>query len=43
MRNYYKLPPALGKFAVEKYKKVKDDAVKAKKELLDREGAIAIL
>ena len=24
MRNYYKLPPALGKFAVEKYKKVKD-------------------
>ena len=43
MRNYYKLPPALGKFAVEKYNKVKDDAIKAKKELLDREDAIAIL
>ena len=43
MRNYYKLPPALGKFAVEKYKKVKDDAIKAKRELMDREDAIAIL
>lgn len=43
MRNYYKLPPALGKFAVEKYKKVKDDAIKAKKEFLEKEKAIALL
>lgn len=43
MRKYYKLPPALGKFAVEKYKKVKEDAVKAKKEFLEKEKAIALL
>lgn len=43
MRNYYRLPPVLGSFAVEKYKKAKEVAIKEKKAILDREGAIALL
>ena len=43
MRNYYQLPPVLGSFAVEKYKRAKEVAIKAKKEILDREGAMALL
>jgi hypothetical protein len=43
MRNYYHLPSQLGSFAVLKYIKARSVAVQAKKDLLDKEGAVAIL
>ena len=43
MRNYYHLPSQLGSFAVLKYIKARSAAVQAKKDLLDKEGAVAIL
>jgi len=43
MRNYYHLPSQLGSFAVLKYIKAGSAAVQAKKDLLDKEGAVAIL
>lgn len=43
MRNHYHLPPQLGSFAVLKYIKARSIALEAKKALLDREGAVAIL
>lgn len=43
MRNYYHLPSQLGSFAVLKYIQARSIALEAKKALLDREGAVAIL
>lgn len=43
MRNHYHLPSQLGSFAVLKYIQARSIALEAKKALLDREGAVAIL
>lgn len=43
MRNYYHLPSQLGSFAVLKYIQARSIALEAKKALLYREGAVAIL
>jgi hypothetical protein len=43
MRNHYHLPAQLGSFAVTKFNKAKEIALKAKKDFLAKEGAVAIL
>lgn len=42
-RNYYLLPPSLGSFAVDRFKNAKETAIKAKREFLDKESAVAIV
>lgn len=43
MRKYFHLPTEIASFAVLKYINARSIAMQSKKELLDREGAIAIL
>jgi len=43
MRKNYHLPPQLGSFAVTKFNRAKEIALKAKKDFLAKEGAVAIL
>ena len=43
MRKHYLLPPEFAAFATTKFKNAKEIALKAKRELLDREKALAII